>query len=87
MQAELFEKQYTGARADGVRAAGRVPNLGVVELGYTRTQYETADRSHATVIEWRLPSTLSPGLSVRATERRDGDSRTRTYELGWTVRF
>lgn len=87
MQAELFEKQFTGARADGVRAGGRVPALGVVELGYTRTQYETPGRSRTAAIEWRLPSALSPGLSLRATERRDGDLRRRTYEVGWTLRF
>ena len=87
VQAELFQSQHAGARSDGVRAAGRLPWLGIVQLDYTRVQREAPERASSTAVEWRPGSQVLPGFSVRATERRDGDVRTRTLEVGWQVRF
>ena len=87
VQAELFGRDHPGARSDGFRAAGRVPQLGVVELGYTRTQYDSPERAHAAAVEWRPPWGESSGFNLRAVERRDGVERTRTLEVGWRLRF
>jgi hypothetical protein len=87
LQAELFERQHPDARSDGFRAAGRVPGLGVVQLDYTRTQFNSPDASHVTSLEWRPKGLDSSGFSVRGVERRDGDVRIRTLEIGWRLRF
>jgi hypothetical protein len=87
LQAQLFQHQYPDARSDGFRAAGRVAGLGVLELDYTRTQLNAPDASHATALEWRPSGTASSGFSVRGVERREGDARIRTLEVGWRLRF
>lgn len=87
LQAELFQRQHPEARSDGFRAAGRVPGLGVLQVDYTRTVFNAPDASHTTALEWRPSAAASSGFSLRAVERRDGDARTRTLEIGWRLRF
>ncbi|HET9580718.1 MAG TPA: hypothetical protein VFP44_23020 [Usitatibacter sp.] len=87
LQAELFQRQYPDARADGFRAAGRVSGLGVFEVGYTRTLFNAPDASRVRSLEWRPSGTASSGLALRAVERREGDARIRTFEVGWRLAF